>query len=288
MLEWRMVLATAALFAMCSFPTMAAKEEVIGPGLGGIWQQSEDGRRYYVNSDQTRPCSEWKEIQDVRYYFDEEGYVKTGWIEYNGNKYWSNESGAMVSDVTLAIDGMEYVFDENGICKSSYKQPTVIPSEEEKSELHHTVDEMADRVLAQITNDQMTKTEKAKAIYSWVRGNIRYVSGTQKDEWVKAAYDGFRKKSGDCYTYYAVSLALLSRADIPSIEVTRLDGHHWWNLINCGEGWYHFDTTPRTGGGTFCLLTDKELMEFSNKHKTSRMPYGTHGFDTTLYPATPQ
>jgi len=282
-----MVLATAALFAMCSFPTMAAKEGGVGPGVEGKWQQSEDGRQYYVNSDQTRPCSEWKEIQDVRYYFDEEGYMKTGWIEYNGNKYWTNESGAMVSDITLAIDGMECVFDENGICKSSYKQPTVIPSEEEKTETHHAVDEMADRVLAQITNDQMTKTEKAKAIYSWVRGNIRYVSGTQKSDWVKAAYDGFRKKSGDCYTYYAVSLALLSRADIPSIEVTRLDGHHWWNLINCGEGWYHFDTTPRNGGGTFCLLTDGELMEFSNKHTTSRMPYGTHGFDTTLYPATP-
>ena len=80
----------------------------------------------------------------------------------------------------MAIDGVECTFDASGVCRSRYKQPTVIPSEEEKSETHHSVDAMADKVLAQITNDQMSKTEKAKAIYTWVRSNIRYVSRAEK------------------------------------------------------------------------------------------------------------
>lgn len=285
MKRWSVVLAAVVLAVSCSFPVMAAEA---GPGTIGRWGQGENGKWYYQNPDKSYPASQWLEIKKVWYYFDEEGYMKTGWIKDGENKYYADETGARVADTTLTIDGIQYTFDENGVCEANYKQPTVIPPEEEKTETHHAVDAMADKVLAKITNEKMSKKEKATAIYSWVRSNIRYVSSSQKGDWVKAAYDGFRKKSGDCYTYYSVALALLSRADIPSIEVIRLDGHHWWNLVDCGDGWYHFDTTPRSSGGTFCLLTDAQLAEYSDKHVTSRMPYGTHGFDTKLYPPTPQ
>lgn len=288
MKKWHMVLTVAALTIAASFPAAASVSSIGGPGSVGKWYQSEDGRWYYKNPDNSAPVSQKLEIKDVWYYFDEEGFMETGWIQAGDNRYYADETGALAMDKTLTIEGIEYTFDAEGVCKVNYKQPTVIPPEEEKSEMHHTVDAMADKVLAKITNDQMSKTEKARAIYSWVRSNLRYVSASEKGDWVKAAYDGFRKKSGDCYTYYAVSLALLSRADIPSIEVVRLDGHHWWNLIDCGEGWYHFDTTPRSSGGTFCLLTDAQLSEYSNKHVTRGMPYGSHGFDTALYPPTPQ
>lgn len=286
MKQWKVVLAAAALTVLASFPAMAVEE--IGPGVEGKWQATEDGRWYYLNPDKTCPTSEWKEIKDVWYYFDGQGYMVTGWIDADGKRYWADESGAMVSNTTMVIDGVEYTFGEDGACETHYKTPTVIPADEDKSEMHRTVDAMADGVLAKIVNDSMSQREKATAIYSWVRGNLRYVSTSEKGDWVKAAYDGFRKKSGDCYTYYSVSLALLSRVGIPSIEVTRLDGHHWWNLINCGDGWYHFDTTPRSSGGTFCLLTDAQLMAYSNQHITGSYPYGSHGFDTSLYPPTPQ
>ncbi len=285
MKQWQVIVTSAALSLVLSFPAMAVQ---YGPGTTGKWGQSEDGRWYYQNPDKSHPASQWVEIKKVWYYFDEEGYMKTGWIQDGENKYYADETGAKVTDTTLTIDGIEYTFDADGVCKANYKQPTVIPPEEEKTEMHHTVDAMADKVLAQITNAQMSKEEKARAIYSWVRGNLRYVSTSEKGDWVKAAYDGLRRKSGDCYTYYSISLALLSRADIPSIEVVRLDGHHWWNLIDCGEGWYHFDTTPRSGGGTFCLLTDAQLADYSSKHVTRGMPYGSHGFETALYPPTPQ
>ena len=53
-------------------------------------------------------------------------------------------------------------------------------------------------------------------------------------------------------------------------------------MVNCGQGWYHFDTTPRKGGGEFFMLTDKELETYSLAHSNS------HEFDHTLYPATPE
>ncbi len=287
MKRWHIILA-AMIFTMAAVFPAAATNQKDGPRSIGRWLKSEDGRWYYENPDKSFPVSQIMQIKDAWYYFDGEGYVKTGWIQDGENRYYADESGALAVDKTIIIDDIEYTFDEKGVCKVNYKKPTEIPPEEEKSETHHTVDAMADKVLDKITNDQMSKAEKATAIYSWVRSNIRYVSTSEKGDWVEAAYNGFRKKSGDCYTYYSVALALLSRADIPSIEVVRLDGHHWWNLIDCGEGWYHFDTTPRSSGGTFCLLTDAQLMEYSNKHTTKRMPYGTHGFDTALYPPTPQ
>lgn len=286
MRTWKTVLAAAALGVFCSIPVYA---NTAGPGVEGKWYQNqEDGRWRYEDWDGTKPVSQWKEIKDVWYYFDEQGYMKTGWIELDGKRYWADSQGAMAVNTKLVIDGREYVFGEDGVCENLYKAPTPIPPDSEKSELHRTVDAMADDILARIVNDNMTKTEKARAIYSWIRSNLKYVSNSEKGDWVKAAYEGLRRKRGDCYTYYAVSLALLNRVDIPSIEVIRLDGTHWWNLVNCGEGWYHFDTCPRSSGGRFCLLTDSQLMAYSNQHITRSYPYGSHGFDTSLYPATPE
>ncbi len=65
---------------------------------------------------------------------------------------------------------------------------------------------------------------------------MRYVNHSEKGNWVKSAYTGFRTKRGDCYTYYSVSKALLDKAGIANLEVIRTDGHHWWSLVDCGNG----------------------------------------------------
>lgn len=143
---------------------------------------------------------------------------------------------------------------------------------------------LADEVLAKITTEDMNAKEKAKAIYKWCRGNIGYVSTSDKSSWIKGAYQGFTERSGDCFVYFSVAKALLTRAGIPNLDVVKSDtshSRHYWSLADCGTGWYHFDTTPRLEGGVFFMLTDKQLMEYSKAHHNS------HIFDTSLYPATP-
>lgn len=65
--------------------------------LGG-WKQSEDGRWWYSNFDGTYPAGVWQEIKGKWYFFDEEGYMKTGWIQWEGKEYYCSENGDMLTD----------------------------------------------------------------------------------------------------------------------------------------------------------------------------------------------
>lgn len=130
------------------------------------------------------------------------------------------------------------------------------------------VDALADRVLSVIIKKHWTSRQKAVAIYNYTRRHISYVGVSNKSSWEQEAIHGIRYGRGDCFTYYAVARALLTRAGIPNIEVTRYRGagHHWWNMVYIGNGWYHFDCGPRIGGGRFCLLTDAQLIRYSRTH----------------------
>ena len=147
--------------------------------------------------------------------------------------------------------------------------------------------EEAQKVLDKITTDDMTQVEVAQAIYDWCRANIAYTAHSDKGDWQKAAVQGFTQRSGDCYVYFATAKAMFEAAGIPNIDVekTYVEGRamHYWSLIDCGSGWYHFDATPRVGeGDDFFMVTDAFLEEYSKAHNNS------HEFDHSLYPATPE
>ncbi len=142
--------------------------------------------------------------------------------------------------------------------------------------------ELANEVLASITNDSMTDREVAFAIYRWTYSKIAYVNDSDKSSWVKGAYQAFTQKSGDCFNYFAAAKALFQAAGIENIDVIKSDtshSQHFWSLINLGDGWYHVDCTRRSGtGDLFFMVTDAELEAYSVKHKNS------HIFDKNAYP----
>ncbi len=126
----------------------------------------------------------------------------------------------------------------------------------------------------------MSLRDKAWAIYSYVLGNVSYINHTEKGDWIRAAYEGLVDKKGDCYAYACAAKALLTRAGIPNLDIRRIPTsfEHYWNLVDVGEGWYHFDTTPRPDHPTIFLWTDAELMEYNAEH------YGAFDYDPALYP----
>lgn len=148
----------------------------------------------------------------------------------------------------------------------------------------------ADKILASITNPSMSQYEVIQAIYNWCHSKVAYVNGTPKTNWVDGAYCGIVERRGDCYAYAMTAKCLLTRAGITNMDIERVrteNGMHFWNLVDIGEGWHHFDTCRRADGSTFFYLTDAELMAYSNTHTAADYPNGSHYYDRSLYPVIP-
>lgn len=80
----------------------------------GQWIQDETGW-WYQRSDGFYPSNGW--FQDPAnsnwYFFNETGYMMTGWIDWNGSRYYCQADGAMVTG-TYSVDGTSYQFDDSG------------------------------------------------------------------------------------------------------------------------------------------------------------------------------
>ncbi len=145
------------------------------------------------------------------------------------------------------------------------------------------IDDLADKVLAKILTPGMSDMDKLTKIYYWVRNNTRYQHATNHSDYLKAAYTGFTTHTGDCYVYASQSKALLDRAGIKNmmIDTYPLRDIHFWNLVDIGEGWRHFDTVPRQAGGIFLYWDDATITAYSNAHGNS------HIYDRNRFPAIP-
>lgn len=140
-------------------------------------------------------------------------------------------------------------------------------------------------VLTEITTEDMTKLQKARAIFDYAHDKIRYTGDSDKSDWKEGAYTGMTTKRGDCFTYYAVCRALLTAAEIDNLVVTRVGGKtsHYWNLVDCGDGWYHFDATPRSSkmpAFESFMFTDQEAADY-----TAAAGRNYYTFDGSLLPA---
>jgi hypothetical protein len=151
------------------------------------------------------------------------------------------------------------------------------------------VEALANEILSKIIKDDMTMEEKALAIYKYINKNVYYLGGRHCDDMITEAYYGMLEDPGDCYTYFAVSDLFLNMVGIPNIRVERLryegESNHYWHMINCGNGWYHFDPSVHKPAFFSFMLTDAEAEAYS-RQKGKNAYYYRH--DKTKYPATPE
>ncbi len=148
-----------------------------------------------------------------------------------------------------------------------------------------------DEVIATIITPDMDKEAQMRAVYRYVYDHIAYVPTSDKSDWIRAAYDGlFMAGSGDCYNYFAASIAFCRRLGIDYREIERTkgaaEGTHFWIMVNIGTDdaprWYHFDCTHLRASyeHSGCLLTDAQLRAF-NKFRA-----GFYAYDSSAYPAS--
>lgn len=139
----------------------------------------------------------------------------------------------------------------------------------EQTVTREELDEMADEILGKIITEEMTILDKAWAVYQYVNRHVSYTGVSDKSDWMKEAKNGIKKGVGDCFTYYAISHLLLDKIGIQALSVERAsigdETHHYWHMVNYGEGWYHFDACPHKPYFVSFMLTTEEIDAFSKR-----------------------
>ncbi len=179
-------------------------------------------------------------------------------------------------------DGTDPVNPEDHVIPAVNPDPE--PEPEPEPEPLTPLEEEVQKVLDSIITEDMTKLEQVRAVFDFTKTSIAYTGDSDKSDWKDGAYSGLMRRRGDCFTYYAVSRALLDGLGIENLEVTRVGGptSHYWNLVNCGGGWYHFDATPRSSkmpSFVSFMFTDAEAADY-----TERAGRNYYTFDGSLYP----
>ena len=151
------------------------------------------------------------------------------------------------------------------------------------------IEALADDLLTEIVTEDMDKAQQVRAVYQWLRSHCRYRDGSDKSDYMQAAYAMLTWRQGDCYNYFSAAKLFFDRLGIENRDVEKLrssdrDSCHYWNMVSLdGRDWYHVDCTPRMGQmEDFCLVSDQVLDDYSESHGNC------HRRDNSLYPATPE
>ncbi|MCL2446839.1 MAG: transglutaminase-like domain-containing protein [Oscillospiraceae bacterium] len=139
-------------------------------------------------------------------------------------------------------------------------------------------------ILDQHIRPGMTQAEKARAIFDWTRWNIQYAVGGTHGDVLESVVQGMTRRRGDCYVFYAVSRFMLEQVGIEFVSLRRYPidtARHAWLLVNVGNGWHHFDSTPNERdlpNGGF-MFTQAQAQHFNNTQRR-----GFFSFDSATLP----
>lgn len=204
------------------------------------------------------------------------------------------KSGVTVTDeckegLTLNVDNSKVNINQSGEYEVIYTAKdaaghettaTCILSVRDRVYSLEEVNSMADSVIAKIIKPGMSAQDKCRAIFNYVKSHVAYISHSEKGNYIRAAYEGLADGKGDCYVYACTSKVLLTRAGVPNYDIAKIPAktQHYWNLVDIGTGWLHFDTTPRKDHPTIFLWDDATMMAYSARH------YNSHNYDHSIYP----
>ncbi len=203
------------------------------------------------------------------------------------------------ADPVIEIDNSEVNLDSEGTytvryavtdkCgnRATFQSQVVVSAPSSESVSDEEVNALVDKILSEITTDDMQPIDKVWAIYEYVR-HIPYSSGEHSYNYKYEGYKLLRDQKGECYGSYSAAKLFFDRLGYDNLSMEKNVGStHFWNMVSLdgGKTFYHFDATNWHEWGpkkpVMCMICDSVLEKISEEHK------GTHRYDHSLFPATP-
>ena len=171
--------------------------------------------------------------------------------------------------------------------RATFQSEVIVSAPSAETVSDEEVFALVDKILAEITTDDMQPIDKLWAIYEYVR-HIPYNGRDYSFNYKYEGYKLLRDQKGECYGSYSASKLFFDRLGYENLSLEKNVGaKHYWNMVSIdgGKTFYHFDATNWHEWGpkkpVMCMISDAVLEKISEEHK------GTHRYDHSLFPATP-
>lgn len=270
------VLAVSAMFLM---PTAHAEQAAVTPvqedencikavteflgidteeskfGLGGsLFRKNgfevQDGRLYHYTDSQLDVYQPgFVQIEDGVYHVSEEGSAidsyPAGFATIDGKLYHVSQDGYAIDQYAEGLQeidgGMYYVMADGSYLTNGAVGHLTFGADGRYTSGSAVLDSYVDQALAECTNSGMTKAQKLRAAYLYVRNHGAYLARPHQargiTDWAEeSALFMFEHKKGNCYCFAGQFLYMARRlgydAYVVSGGVGRKDSDHAWVMIH--------------------------------------------------------
>lgn len=150
------------------------------------------------------------------------------------------------------------------------------------------IDKEIDTIMSQVLNDQMSLTDKIKALHDYVINETKY--DTKRASTGASPFDSNRIVGLLHYHYaicsgYADTMAvMLWKLGVPNFKIS--SSTHVWNAVYINNTWLHLDLTfddPVTSSGKDMLDHSYFLIDTPTLEELDRINKSEHQFDKEVY-----
>ncbi len=194
------------------------------------------------------------------------------------------------SEVNLDAEGtytVHYAATDKCGNRATFQSEVVVSAPSSETVSDEEVYALVDKILSEITTDDMQPIDKVWAIYEYIR-HIPYNGREYSYNYKYEGYKLLRDQKGECYGSFSAAKLFFDRLGYENLSLEKNVGaKHFWNMVSLdgGKTFYHFDATNWHEWGpkkpVMCMICDSVLDKISEEHK------GTHRYDHSLFPATP-
>lgn len=213
----------------------------------------QDGRLYHYTDGQLDVYQPgFVQIGDAVYHVSAEGSAidpyPAGFVTIDGKLYHVSKNGYAIDRYAEGLHeidgGMYYVKEDGSFLTNSAVGYLTFDANGRYTSGNATLDSYVDQALAVCTNSGMTKAQKLRAAYLYVRDHGAYLARPHQargtTEWAEeSALFMFEHKKGNCYCFAGQFLYMARRlgydAYVVSGGVGRKDSDHAWVMI-CENG----------------------------------------------------